>query len=832
MRQVALHILQRATTSPDAALYRPEERDWLLSMLHREDFLRGPWPLADLIKIAATGDAQAADFALETLKTNGLNGGDRGLAWTLACSAFADNNRFKTWVATQLSAPDEHALILYDVSAIPQQWRDDPEFAQALRPYLERELRGVTPHHAAGLATALPPDQAQAALLRGLDTTRPYAAARTLAERYGDDEQVRNALAGRLHGDFSQAAPMAGIAVDILGPQEGFAVLVSLLRQSTADHSSEEHVVVAEALAEAWKEFEQASARQDAEGEAARKVLARYDPAELAALCTAVDPHPLAWHVPAVISAWPGQPAVQEFADKLIHDTRPIMSGIADAIPVAVLRAYGNRTDAPSLRILDKTLNLLKHIDPELREVLTFELARSPLSATELIDVMAGWKKDPDSAIRRTALIGLTQVIMRHQQARNDLAGSATLTADMEWLRAEIRDDLCAYGPELKERRQLAWIGMLMLGDPTLIDGIRESIGVPNEPGVTLDAPYGDDADRILVDLVAANWAPLRAHFGDKLFARLSGRASARQGTERERRSHVLLALATVASRYPAIAEILRKESDDDAALRHDKRFLLWVREENRGEQGVLRAFVTSLGRTQRFFPQNQILDALLDRDSWNVSDELFKAILTEETAGTPPSPVHRADVLAVYTQLFPSDDLSVAALRDLETWFATDSETREQREWSDSLAIAFGAALPQDLPALAARAHSRFRSGGLHRYLPMFTRPLMRRLRVDEGAVEAFKDALNNPMGIRENSPIMAASWDPIADAHPELQPLQRRYLFAVVLRVAGALPQADAVEAIRVLESASPDTVVHNPLTNFEGPLRLAVLDLAAAR
>ncbi|CAM5623781.1 hypothetical protein SALBM311S_02287 [Streptomyces alboniger] len=110
-----------------------------------------------------------------------------------------------------------------------------------------------------------------------------------------------------------------------------------------------------------------------------------------------------------------------------------------------------------------------------------------------------------------------------------------------------------------------------------------------------------------------------------------------------------------------------------------------------------------------------------------------------------------------------------------------------------------------------------------------MFTKPLMRRLRTDADAIEAFKDALNDPMGICEDSPIMADPWDPIAHAYPEVQALQRRYPFAVVLRQVGALPQADAAATIRILESASPDTVVHNPFTQHEGPLCLAVLDLA---
>lgn len=52
------------------------------------------------------------------------------------------------------------------------------------------------------------------------------------------------------------------------------------------------------------------------------------------------------------------------------------------------------------------------------------------------------------------------------------------------------------------------------------------------------------------------------------------------------------------------------------------------------------------------------------------------------------------------YVQLFPVDSLSVAVLRDLESWFQTDRTTREPRRWGDTLAIALAAAEPQHLPA------------------------------------------------------------------------------------------------------------------------------------
>jgi hypothetical protein len=112
-------------------------------------------------------------------------------------------------------------------------------------------------------------------------------------------------------------------------------------------------------VADAWQRFEDAVRKQDAEAAPAREVLASYDPAELAALCTAVSPQPLMWHAPSVITAWPGHPAVQEFAARLIRDPAPIASGIPDTIPAAILRAYCDRTDESSRKTFDEVLSLL-----------------------------------------------------------------------------------------------------------------------------------------------------------------------------------------------------------------------------------------------------------------------------------------------------------------------------------------------------------------------------------------------------------------------------------------------------------------------------------------
>lgn len=838
LRLVGLHLLQRGTRGGDSALFRLEEREWLLSLLLGENRAGGPWPAAELVNIAATGDAQVADFALKTLTTNGRNGGDRSLAWTLACNAFADDDRFKAWVTAELAEPEERGLILYNVGMIPQEWREDSAFAHALRTYVAAEQKRSMGYRVAELATCMSPDDSRMMLLSALEDWRPYAAARMLVEHYPADEHVRAALTSRLRGDYETAAAMAGVAVEVLGPTDGFALLVSLLRQPDEGDQKEEQVVLAEAVAEAWKLFEDGAADAGAAGDAAREVLAAYDQAELAALCTAVDPHHLMWHVPAVITAWPGQPAVQDFAEKLIHDSQPITSGIPDTIPVAILRAYCNRTDQRSRRILDKTLNLLKHIEPELREVLAFELARTSLAANDLRQVMEEWKNDPDTEVRRNAFIGLVKAINSHQQTHDNLAGADSLTPEMEWLRKEIKQDLCAYGPELEERRQLAWIGMLMLGDLTLSDGIRETVGHSGQiPGVQLHVLYDDDVDQILVELIAENWQRLRVYFGEEIFERLNGTSERQRQSPEDQRHQVMCVLATVASRYPHIAEMVRAEANTDAALRGDPRFVLWAKEENKGDEGSLRAVVDNVSRMARHRRDDKLVDALLDRDSWNVSDETFKAILTEDVSDALTEGVSHAqsvrfcpdEKLAAFAQLFPADDLSIAALRDLELGFRTGGVAHERHDWEDTLAIVFGTVDPKDLPAVVMRAHARIRMSRLSDlYLPSFVKPLMRRLRVDTDAVEALKVAVSEPMKIRLSSPIFSGPGDPIVAATPDLQPLHRMYLFAVVLRQAGALPDQDAAAARDVLAYASPDTVVHNPFTNQEGPLRLAALDL----
>ena len=139
-------------------------------------------------------------------------------------------------------------------------------------------------------------------------------------------------------------------------------------------------------------------------------VLAAYDPAELAALCTAVDPHHLSGM--SRPSSPPGRGNQPSRSSPRSSSTT--QSPSSQAFRTRFRSRFSGRTAAGRRTLppnLDKTLNLLKHIEPELREVLAFELARSSLAANDLSDAMAEWRNEPDTEVRRIAFIGLIQAI-------------------------------------------------------------------------------------------------------------------------------------------------------------------------------------------------------------------------------------------------------------------------------------------------------------------------------------------------------------------------------------------------------------------------------------
>ncbi len=815
LRVCAMHLLREAAGG-DFDCLSAEERQWFGGFL-RQEGLRPQeyWATIAIpfVQHALAGQTEAARFTLEILSGNGMNGGNRSMAWLLACTTFSDDDAIKNWVADELEHPDRNGLSLFSLALIPESWRADPGFARSAATTIREDVS--KPHFdngAVGLAEALPDDEALDVLLPALDSWRPVPIGSTLLQRFGDRPEVRAAFEERLHGPLESAAPLAPLALDALGVAEGFRALVSLLRSSADEGDGEARVVVAMAVAEAWARV--ASSPADSEFTA---ILREHDLDELATRCTAVGTSHLDWHVDAIITAWPTHKAVVAFALKALQHPRYVTSGIHDPAPSAIVRAYGDRADATANMMMDAVLDQLVYLPPQLREVLVDALTRSDLTPTTLRGVLEDWGEDPDVWVQRTALTGLIRRVERYRISPN--AEHEQTKETTNWLRTQVQAELCGYGPALDHRRQTGWVGMLLLGDLGLHDGLLETIGEPTPPGVQLRQRFGG-IDRELIDLLNVNWEEVSTHFGDGLFTLLST-SNARDARENARAT-VLGQLSISSSPHPSINDLIRLEADANPQFRSSAEYLLWSHRGGRRDIDLFVACLTSVSSsTSVWRATSEIYDLLVDRDSWQIPADTLRDALTQQT-GFDITPQLRA----LYCELFPIDARSRTMFADLEAWFRI-GKPRKRREWIDLLAVAIRSSPPSALPAIVERAHHQILVRDAAHLFPLLTGPLVRRLRHDADAVIALRSTIEDPAAADASTPIWAPTPG-IGDVRTPAIITQRSYLAAMALDHCGLLDESTATIARDMLTVANPDVVVHDPFTGAERPAHAAASTL----
>lgn len=811
LRVCALHML-RETADGRFDHLTPAEEHWFASFLQHEGLRpRGHWKdlAVPFVQHAASGRPEAARFVLETLAHNGKNGGDRSLAWMLACTTFSGEDDIKNWVAGELEHPDRNGLLLHNLALVPDTWRTDPAFARSAAATVRAKATELAFNDGViALSASLPEDEALEALLPALDSWRPVRAGAALLERFSGEPRVQAAFQERLRGAFEAAAPLAPLAVEALGAGEGFAVLVSLLRSSADQPDSEARVVVAMAVADAWALLARAS-----DDHSTVAVLSDYDPDELATLCTAVGTAHLTWHVDSIIAAWPEHPAVITFALHALQHPRYLASGIHDPAAPAIVRAYGARSTGTANTMMDAVLDQLAYLPPPLREVLVDALTRSDLTPAVLRELLQDWSGDPDPWVQRTALTGLIRRVERYRISPNaDQAQTDEVTA---WLSAQVRTELCGYGPVMEERRQTGWVGMLLLGDLMLHDGLLETIGEPSRPGVRLRHMLGG-IDRELVDLLNAHWEDVYAHFGNDLFALLSA-SRAKERPVDDARSSVLRDLSTSPSPHPAVSELIRAEADANPDFRGSAEYLLWSHRGGRRDLELFLACLESVGTSSsRHGEPNEIYDLLVAPDSWEVPVDTLGDALREHPRfeATP-------ELRALFCELFPAHERSQAMFAELEAWFRAD-DSRQRREWIDSLAVAVRSSPAGALPVIVERAHHQILLRDFADLFPLLTGPLLRRLRHDPASVSVVRTVMLDPASADTNTPIWAQTPDVEKTRDPATD-AQCSYLLAAALHRAGLLDDKASTIVRERLAVTAPDVVVHDPFTGAERPARV---------
>ncbi|MBB1517402.1 hypothetical protein H5398_15715 [Tessaracoccus sp. MC1679] len=811
LRVCALHLLGEAATGRFDHL-TPAEVHWLGSLLRHEGLRpREHWQdlAIPFVQHALSGQPAAARFVLETLSGNGNTGGDRSIAWLLACTTFNGDDDIKNWVAGELENPDRNGLVLHNLALIPDSWRAEPAFARSAAVTIREKV--TKPSFSDGviaLSASLPDDEALDALLPALDSWRPVRAGAALLERFGEHPQVQAAFQERLRGPLESAAPLAPLAVDALGDAEGFAVLVSLLRSAGSRPHTEARVVVAMAIADAWIRL--ASTPEDP---ARAAIVSDYDPDELAKLCTAVGTEHLTWHVDSIIAAWPEHPAVIMFALHALQHPRHLSGGIQDPAPPAIVRAYGARSTPTANTMMDAVLDQLAYLPPQAREVLVDALTRSDLTPAVLLELLQDWSEDPDVWVQRTALTGLIRRVDRYRISPN--AEQAQTEVATAWLRAQVRTALCGYGPDMEDRRQTGWVGMLLLGDLALHDGLLETIGEPNRPGVQLHHLFGG-VDRELVDLLNAHWDDVYAHFGIDVYALLSA-SRAKGSSVGDARSSVLRRLSTSPSPHPAISELIRAEADANPDFRSSAEYLLWS---HRGGRRDLELFLACLERMGSSSPRlgepDVVYELLVEPDSWQIPADSLRDAVTQRP-GFEATP----ELRALFCELFPTDARSRTMFAELEAWFRAN-DPRDRREWIDSLTIAVRSSPASVLPVIVERAHHQILLRDSADLFPLLTGPLLRRLRHDPDAVSAMRSVTLDPASADTCTPI----WNQLPNDEDIRGPendAQRSYLLAAALHHAGLLDDKTATIVRDTITTTAPDVVILDPFTGAERPARV---------
>jgi hypothetical protein len=815
LRVCALHLLREAAGGTFDHL-TAAEKQWFGGFLRHEGLRpREHWKdlATPFVQHVLSEQPKAARFVLETLSGNGKNGGDRSMAWLLACTTFSGDDAIKNWVASELEHPDRHGLVLHNLALIPKSWRADPAFARSAAATIQEEASNPPFNDGViALAESLPDDEALDVLLPALDSWRPVRVGTALLRRFGHRPEIRAVFDERLHGPLESAAPLAPLALEALGAAEGFRVLVALLRSSADEGDGEARVVVAMAVADAWAQL--ASAAEDPESAA---ILREYDPDELATRCTAVGTGHLTWHVDSIIEAWPAHEAVVAFALQALRHPLHISSGVYDPAPPAIVRAYGARADATANRMMDAVFDQLAYLPPQLREALVDALTRSDLTPATLRGLLGDSSEDPDVWVQRTALTGLIRRVERYRISPN--AEHMQTEESAEWLRTQVQTELCGYGPNLEDRRQTGWVGMLLLGDLGLHDGLLETIGEPTRPGVHLRHLFGG-VDRELIDLINANWDEVSTHFGNDLFTLLS--ASIARKVRENARASVLGKLSTSSSPAPAVSELIRAEAEANPQFRNSAEYLLWSHRSGRRDLDLFVACLTNAGSsTPARREANEIYDLLVDPDSWQIPADTLRATLIEQP-GFDTDP----ELRALFCELLPTDERSLRMFADLETWFRAD-EPRERREWVDTLAVAIWSSPASALPVIVERAHRQIMLRDAADLFPLLTGPLLRRIRQDPDAATALRSAIQDPVSVDTSTAIWAQTPASEQAGDPAID-TQRFYLLAVVLDHAGLLDENTATIARDAL-TTNPDVVIHDPFTGAERPARAALVTLA---
>ena len=525
------------------------ERNWLLSRLEStHTYLMHKELLAATIAQAMTGNQTDCDHLIKLMqKKTGL---EQELIWKVALKAFPDDERIVNAVC-ELIRSEEHVFPLGSMMGYFEELRiysppspHNPMIAQAIEDHLAKFGYKYKEVELFGLAAVDRGPIIRSALLDSLKISAfPYWISEALCQYFLQEEEVKLSLREMLLGDAIRASKIANVAPAVLDADSVVQRLLDILRQIKGKTKANARAdIVTTALIEVCK------ANGITSGDIGEDIASQ-----------AID---LRTRSNRVLSGSTYDLAVAFYPTCTAKAALDALAGIENHFVTPFLEAYRDEPEEV-YPFLNEAMCIIGSPPTQMRIYLCQLLSQKSISPDFVIAVTKHWPDEISGRNKSYASLAYHRALF---DARNE-----GIVSDEEWehAKAVLRREASCYGPDYESRRRAAWVGMSVLSDWSMVDGLTETIGNPCPVSVSLGDGWVKP-DTVLLQQVASRWRDLHVHFGSDFLSRLSGIRG------HNSLHQVWAGLSVVAAQYPEVERELESAIEDKPELLEEEPILLW----------------------------------------------------------------------------------------------------------------------------------------------------------------------------------------------------------------------------------------------------------------
>jgi hypothetical protein len=701
------------------------ERRWLLSNTEDNnefDLDINRKLLIDTVVQSVKGNENDLEYLLNRMEKK--TDPRRDLIWEIALKAFPNETRVVESVC-DLFRSDEHLIPLrafmgrgevLNVYAPPSP--QNSKVAKAIEDHLMKFENRLGDIELFVLAAVDRGPIIKNALLAGLK--KPHFVhwnAAALTQYFLHDEDVRVILGEQLMGNAIRASKIANAAVSVLNTDMVVQRLLDILRELKELPNSEGRVdFVISALIEACK------ARGLTSGEAGEAIGSQAIELLSGLVQQNSDLRDLEYDID--VAFYPTRAAknsLESLASSKGHFVKPFLD------------AYREEPDlvAP---FLDEALCNAGCLPAQMRIRLCQLLADRPASQTLVMAITKQWANEISERNKSYASMAYHHALIT---ARNE-----GLVNENEWEAAKsilMREASC-YGPYLEARRRAAWVGMSVIGDWSMIDGLVETRGVPVPLAVSLGESW-KGPDIVLLQQISSHWSDLRSNFGKGLTDRLSGISS--RNTLRE----IWADLSIVATQAPELERELEAAVEEDSELLKEESILTWfIFRPNRSPETMLKALCSTVINAENNL--RGIADVLIaEPESVGIDRNDLRLWLESVVDIDPLKGGYGNRPLEALAAAFPGHDFVKTAWKTIkEVVDGFDVGRRNRLNPQTYLAVAYSAISSEEVLPQIRRDLAWLDRTGQTLFDSAITRHLSSRLRRDTEAVQIIAEAIMAP--------------------------------------------------------------------------------------